>query len=77
MLLCHGGPELDGHVRGRAERLAGMGYVAFALDDHAGGRWDLEANRARLVELTDQGDAFEDDMRTHGVPDRRVEVYAA
>src|SRR3954468_4703582 len=37
VLLCHEGPGLDDHVKGRAERLAELGYVAFALDYHGGG----------------------------------------
>lgn len=37
VLLSHEGPGLDAHVKGRAERLAGLGYVAFALDYHGGG----------------------------------------
>ena len=37
VLLSHEGPGLDDHVKGRAERLAGLGYVAFALDYHGGG----------------------------------------
>src|SRR5262245_32345064 len=32
VLLAHEGPGLDDHVRGRAERLARVGYCAFALD---------------------------------------------
>jgi dienelactone hydrolase len=32
VLLCHEGSGLDEHVKGRAVRLAGLGYVAFALD---------------------------------------------
>jgi dienelactone hydrolase len=32
VLLCHEGLGLDEHVKGRAVRLAGLGYVAFALD---------------------------------------------
>jgi dienelactone hydrolase len=38
VLLCHEGPGLDEHVKGRAVRLAGLGYVAFALDYHGEGR---------------------------------------
>jgi dienelactone hydrolase len=38
VLLCHEGPGLDEHVKGRAVRLAGLGYVAFALDYHGQGR---------------------------------------
>ena len=37
VLLSHEGPGLDEHVKGRAERLAAMGYTAFALDYHGGG----------------------------------------
>lgn len=39
VLLCHEGPGLDDHVKGRAERIAEeLGYVAFALDYHGGGK---------------------------------------
>ena len=37
MLVCHEGPGLDGHAKSRADRLAALGYVAFALDYHGGG----------------------------------------
>ena len=37
VLLSHEGPGLDAHVKGRAERLAELGYVALALDYHGGG----------------------------------------
>lgn len=37
VLLSHEGSGLDDHVRGRAERLAQLGYVAFALDYFGGG----------------------------------------
>ena len=37
VLLCHEGPGLDEHVKSRAERLAELGYVAFALDYHGRG----------------------------------------
>jgi dienelactone hydrolase len=36
VLLAHEGPGLDDHVRARAGRLAGLGYLAFALDYHGG-----------------------------------------
>jgi len=36
VLLAHEGPGLDDHVRGRAERLAALGFTAFALDYHGG-----------------------------------------
>ncbi|MDQ1397590.1 MAG: hypothetical protein QOG64_2849 [Acidimicrobiaceae bacterium] len=38
VLLCHEGPGLDEHVKGRAVRLASLGYLAFALDYHGGGQ---------------------------------------
>jgi dienelactone hydrolase len=38
VLVCHEGPGLDDHAKGRAERLAGLGYAAFALDYHGGGK---------------------------------------
>ena len=37
VLVSHEGPGLDEHAKGRAERLADLGYVAFALDYHGGG----------------------------------------
>jgi len=38
VLLCHEGPGLDAHVRSRADLLADLGYIAFALDYHGGGQ---------------------------------------
>jgi len=38
VLVCHEGPGLDDHAKGRAERLAGLGYAAFALDYHGDGK---------------------------------------
>jgi dienelactone hydrolase len=38
VLLSHEGPGLEDHVRGRAQRLAALGYCAFALDYHGGGQ---------------------------------------
>jgi dienelactone hydrolase len=37
VLVCHEGPGLSDHAKNIAERLAGLGYVAFALDYHGGG----------------------------------------
>jgi dienelactone hydrolase len=39
ILIAHEGPGLDDEQRGRAQALAELGYVAFALDYHGGGRW--------------------------------------
>ncbi len=38
VLVCHEGPGMSDHARNIAERLAGLGYVAFALDYHGGGQ---------------------------------------
>jgi dienelactone hydrolase len=38
VLLCHEGGGLDGNVKARAARLAGLGYVAFALDYFGDGK---------------------------------------
>jgi dienelactone hydrolase len=53
VLLSHEGNGLDDHVKGVAERLAGLGYVAFALDYHGGGKVlaTMEETMARLGEL--------------------------
>jgi dienelactone hydrolase len=49
VLVSHEGPGLDDHVRGRAVRLAGLGYAAFALDYHGEGRvLPVEQIMARL-----------------------------
>lgn len=38
VLVCHEGGGLDSHAKGRAERLAGLGYAAFALDYFGDGK---------------------------------------
>jgi dienelactone hydrolase len=38
VLVCHEGPGLDDHAKSRAQRLADLGYLAFALDYHGDGR---------------------------------------
>lgn len=38
VLVCHEGPGLSDHARNVADRLAGLGYAAFALDYHGGGQ---------------------------------------
>ena len=54
ILICHEGPGLDDHQRERAARFADMGFVAFALDYHGGGRvmLDREEMGKRLAELS-------------------------
>lgn len=49
VLLAHEAPGLTEHTKERAERLAALGYVAFAADYHGGGARIPEADaRARL-----------------------------
>jgi dienelactone hydrolase len=56
VLLCHEGPGLDEHVKGRAVRLASLGCVAFALDYQGGGvSPPIDEAMARLGDLI--GDA--------------------
>lgn len=38
VLVCHEGPGLGDHAKDVADRLAGLGYVAFALDYHGDGK---------------------------------------
>lgn len=62
VLLMHEGSGQDDNVRLRADRLAGLGYVAFALDYFGGGRqYPLEFTRVRLGEL------FDDPAATRGL----------
>jgi dienelactone hydrolase len=52
VLVCHEGPGLDENAISRAERLAELGYVAFALDYHGGGKaLPLAEVMPRLQEL--------------------------
>jgi dienelactone hydrolase len=62
VLVCHEGPGLDDHARGRAQRIADeLGFVAFALDYHGEGKpiADREQMMARIGELrSDPARAF-------------------
>ena len=54
VLVCHEGPGLDDHAKGRAVRLADeLGYVAFALDYHGEGKPITVRDQmmARIMEL--------------------------
>ena len=54
VLLMHEGGGQDDNVRARADRLAGLGYFAFALDYLGGGcSHPLAAAQVRLGELFD------------------------
>lgn len=63
VLIAHEGPGLDDFQRHRADRLAELGYVAFALDYQGGGvsMTDRQAMMARLDEL------WKDPDRTRGL----------
>lgn len=58
VLVAHEANGLDEFQASRAERLAGLGYVAFALDYHGGGTvfTDSEEMFARLQELGSDAD---------------------
>jgi len=58
VLVCHEGPGLDDHARGYARKLADLGYAAFALDYHGGGKplVDRDAMMARFGELMSSPD---------------------
>lgn len=53
VLIAHEGPGLDDYQRGRADRFAELGYVAFALDYHGGGQplGSRDEINERLTEL--------------------------
>ncbi len=66
VLVAHEGPGLDDHAKSYARRLADLGYAAFALDYHGGGKWlpDRTAMMSRIMELL-------------GAPDRIVALGQA
>jgi dienelactone hydrolase len=47
ILVVHGGAGLDDHAKGRARRLAGLGYVTLACDMYGDG---VAGNRQRIME---------------------------
>jgi dienelactone hydrolase len=52
VLVAPEAPGLDDTYRQRADQLAELGYVAFALDPHGGGRYSMgEERRARVAAL--------------------------
>jgi len=46
ILVVHGGAGLDEHAKGRARRLAGLGFVVFACDMYGNG---VAGNRERVI----------------------------
>lgn len=73
VLIAHEGAGLDDHQRSRADRLADLGYVAFALDYQGGGKsvTDREAMMARLDAL------WHDPARTRGLARAGLDVLLA
>ena len=50
--MSHEGAGFDDNVKSRAERLAALGYLAFALDYYGGGRQPpMEQAQVRMREL--------------------------
>jgi dienelactone hydrolase len=73
VLIAHEGPGLDDHQRSRADQLAELGYVAFALDYQGGGKSvpDREAMMARLDAL------WRDPERTRSLARAGLDVLLA
>jgi dienelactone hydrolase len=73
VLIAHEGPGLDDHQRSRADQLAELGYVAFALDYQGGGVPVTDRNlmMARLDEL------WHDPERTRALARAGLEVLLA
>ena len=80
VLVVHGGAGLDDHAKGRARRLAALGYVALACDMYGEG---VPGNRQRIMEaiaglrsdprrLTGRGQAGVDVLKTHPQVDGRI-----
>src|ERR1700732_849200 len=56
ILVVHGGAGLDAHAKGRARRLAELGYVVFACDMYGNGvAGNRERVMARIAGLGDGG----------------------
>jgi len=80
ILVIHGGAGLDDHAKGRARRLAALGYIALACDMYGDG---VPGNRQRIMEaiaglrsdprrLTGRGLAGVDVLKTHPQVDGRI-----
>jgi dienelactone hydrolase len=74
VLVCHEGPGLDDHAKGRAERLADeLGYVAFALDYHGDGK-PIE-NRDQMMARI--GEFRADPLRARAIGTAGLDVLCA
>jgi dienelactone hydrolase len=82
ILVLHGGAGLDSHAKGRAKRLAELGYIAFACDMYGNGvAGDRQRVMARIAELRDdtaklcqRATAGVDVLLSHPQVDRRIAV---
>jgi dienelactone hydrolase len=82
ILVVHGGAGLDAHARGRAARMAELGYIAFACDMYGNGvAGNRERVMARITELRDdttklckRGTAGLEVLLSHPQVDGRVAV---
>ena len=78
--MVHGGAGLDAHAKGRAKRLAELGFVAFACDMYGNGvAGNRERVMARIAELRDdtaklcrRARAGVDVLRSHTQVDGRL-----
>ena len=72
VLIAHEGNGLDDYQKGRARQLAELGYVAFALDYHGGGKPpEFEAVPARISALWDDAD------RTRAIAQAGLDILLA
>jgi dienelactone hydrolase len=74
VLVCHEGPGIDDHAKGRARRLAEeLGYVAFALDYIGNGERlaDLQQTMGRL------GPLMEDPLKTRAIGQAGLDILTA
>jgi len=73
VLVCHEGPGLDDHAKQRALRLAGLGYVAFALDYHGDGK-PLEDRQQMMGRI---GEFRDDPLRARAIGLAGLDVLCA
>lgn len=73
VLIAHEGPGLDDYEKERARRLAELGYVAFALDYHGGGK--PLADRDEMMSRC--GELWEEPERTRALARAGLQVLLA
>ena len=72
VLVCHEGPGLSNHARNVADRLAALGYVAFALDYHGGG---VPLPRSETMQRL--GPLMADPLRTRALAQAGLDILLA